>query len=175
MNGNIPEKLIAFQCYKDGTTLVGVVDVELSGGEFMSDELQGAGIAGSIESQTLGHTKPISAKIKFRSRTGQSSELMAPITHMLELRASKQSRTAGGDIVTTPERVVIQGTPKGGIPGGKYETGKAQDCDHEFSVNYLKIVENGVEVLEIDKLGFKYVVNGTDYLASVRSDLGLEG
>lgn len=173
MSGNIPEKLIAFECYKDGTTLVGVVDVEFSGGQFESESMTGAGIAGTLDSPTLGHTQSITAKIKFRSRTRQSSGLMAPEAQNFELRASKQFREAGGGIATRPERVSFQGVPKG--PSlGKYETGKAQDCDHEFEVNYLKIVENGETVLEIDKLGYIYSVNGTDYLASVRSDLGRE-
>ena len=175
MSNNIPEKLIAFNCYKDGTTLVGVVDVEFSGGQFESESLTGAGIAGTLDSPTLGHTQSITAKFKFRSRTRQSMALMAPKAHNLELRASKQFRQADGGIATEPERVVIQGIPKGGVPGGRYETGKAQDCDHEFEVSYLKVVVGGETVLEIDKLGFVYFVDGTDYLAGVRADLGMEG
>ncbi|XPV75521.1 MAG: phage major tail tube protein [Desulfovibrio sp.] len=171
---NIPEKLIAFQCYKDGKVLVGIVDVDFSGGEFMSEELSGAGIAGAIESPTIGHTKPISAKFKFRTRTRQSVELMAPKAHMLELRASVQSRTVGGELASTPEKIVVQATPKGGI-AGKFETGKPQDQERDFSVTYYKAVINGEEALEIDPINSKYVVNGTDYLASVRRDIGMEG
>ena len=55
MSGNIPEKLIAFQCYVDGKTLIGVVDVDLSGGEFDSSEISGAGIAGTIEKIGSAH------------------------------------------------------------------------------------------------------------------------
>ncbi|WFS63458.1 phage major tail tube protein [Pseudodesulfovibrio thermohalotolerans] len=171
---NIPEKLVAFQCYKDGKVLIGVVDVEFSGGENMSEELTGAGIAGAIESPTIGHVKPISAKIKFRTRTRQSVELMAPVAHVLELRASIQSRTVGGALATSPEKVVIQAIPKGGV-GGKFETGKSQDNDRDFSVTYYKAVVNGQEVLEIDPINSKYVVDGVDYLAGVRSDIGMEG
>ncbi|WP_285906835.1 phage major tail tube protein [Pseudodesulfovibrio pelocollis] len=171
---NIPEKLVAFEAYLSGETLLGVVDAEITDITFLSEELRGAGIAGAIKSITLGHVEPMEAKIKFRVKTSQSYKLLAPAAHMLELRASKQSRTVGGALVTSPERVVLQGTPAG-IPGGKYEAGKAMDNEFTFSVTYLKMVENGVDMLEIDQLGYKFVVDGVDYLAGVRADLGREG
>ncbi|MGE4424782.1 MAG: phage major tail tube protein [Pseudodesulfovibrio sp.] len=168
-----PEKLVAFRGYKDGTTLVGIVDMEFSGGEFESDEMSGAGISGTIESPTIGHVKPMTAKVKWRMRTSQSTELDAPTAHNLELRASQQVRDSAGALSTQPIRVVVQVVPKGGI-GTKFEQGKPQDCDAEFAVHYYKEEINGVETKEIDPLNNKYVVNGTDYLAGVRSDIGME-
>lgn len=170
---NIPEKLIAFRAYKKGKQLLGVVDVEISGGESLSETLSGAGIAGEIESQTLGHTSPITAKLNFRQRTKQTVALAEPKSHLIELRASLQSRAAGGEYKTTPERIVLGGTPKSGPFKGKYETGKPLGQEIELAVDYIKIELGGHEVLEIDKLSFIYKVNGVDVLASVREDLGL--
>ncbi|MGL1931754.1 MAG: phage major tail tube protein [Desulfotalea sp.] len=170
---NIPEKLIAFKAYKDGTDLIGIVDVEITGGEPMSETLSGAGIAGEIESQSLGLTKPITVKLKFRQRTKQSVMLASPKSHMLELRASKQSRTVGGEYATSPERIVVQGTPKTSPFTGKFETGKTLDQDLELSVDYIKVELDGEVAVEIDKINFIYSIYGKDMLASVRDDLGM--
>jgi Phage tail tube protein FII len=176
MNGSIPEKLIAFQVYNADGVIVGVADVELPGIEFLTETLSGAGIAGEIDSPVIGHTKSMSAKIKFRTKTRQAVALLAPKRHLLDLRASIQSRSVGdeGGLTNTPERVVLRGVSKKSALG-KFETGKPQDADLEFEVDYLKVVLNGATVLEIDKESMVFAVDGTDYLQAVRSDLGMEG
>lgn len=53
MDKNIPEKLIDFRCYSDGTDLLGMVDVTLPKVDLMSETVKGAGIAGEIDTQEL--------------------------------------------------------------------------------------------------------------------------
>jgi len=171
----IHEKTIAFNVYLGGAELMGVADVELPSPEQIAETVSGAGIAGEYESPTLGHTKSMVAKFKFRSKTSGYFKLLAPQAHELDLRASVQVHdSATGKLGSEPERALIRGIPK--KPGlGKWESGKAQDADVELEVLYLKLVQNGDEVLEVDKLNYIYRVNGTDYLATVRRDLGKEG
>ena len=55
MVNQVPEKLINFRVYLDGNNLIGVADVELPSIEAMTETVKGAGIAGEIDSPTLGH------------------------------------------------------------------------------------------------------------------------
>ena len=44
--------------------------------------------------------------------------------------------------------------------------------ESEFELTYLKMSINGEDVLEIDKINFICMIKGTDYLQTVRSQLG---
>jgi len=173
---NAPEKVVTFNAYNESKVFLGLVDMELPSIEFMTDTISGAGIAGELESPVIGHTKAMTVKLKFRTKTDQTLGLLAPKRHVLDLRASVQSRAIdkGGDLVTTPEKVVVGGMVKKHSLG-KLETAKAQDCEVELDVDYLKLFLNGEAVLEVDKFNMVFKVGSTDYLASVRSDLGMEG
>ena len=43
----------------------------------------------------------------------------------------------------------------------------------EFEVVYMKIELDGRERVELDKYNYKYVVDGVDQMASVRTALGM--
>ncbi len=171
----IPETTIAFNVYLSGTTLMGVATVELPQLQAMTETISGAGIAGEIDAPTMGQFQAMSAKLSFRTKTSNFIELLAPKSHHLDLRAAVQYDDAGaGALVAMPERIVLRGAPKTGNLG-KLELAKPQDSELELEVTYLKIVQDGNEVLELDKLNFIFSVNGKDYLADVRSALGIEG
>jgi phage tail tube protein FII len=148
---NIPEKLINFRVYLDGTDLLGVADVDLPNLEGLTDTVRGAGIAGEIDSPALGHYSPMTLGLNWRTVTGPVTQLAAPKAHHLDLRGSIQFYDAGT---------------------GEYNT-KSGDVANEFSINYIKVWFDDKESVEIDPFNFIARVNGEDYLASVRRDLGL--
>lgn len=173
MSNQIPERLINYKVYKDGTTPLGVATVDLPDIESMTDTVTGAGIAGEIDSPTLGHFGSMGLTLNWRTLTGDATSLAAPQSHHLEFRGSIQVNDAGNGIIkTAPVRVVTRCTPKR-IGLGSLEVAAAMDASNEFEVTYLKLFVGGVERLEIDKYNFVYKVNGVDHLASVRKDLGL--
>ena len=175
MSNQIPEKLINVRVYKDGNVLLGVADVELPSIEFLTDTVSGAGIAGEVDSPVMGHTKSMSVKIKFRTVTANSILLHRPESHHLDIRGSLQFNDAGtGKLVTKAVKVVLKSIPKSGSLG-KMEMGKPQDVEHELEVTYLKMDFDGVEALEVDKFNYIFRVQGEDFLAAVRKDLGMEG
>lgn len=169
----MPEKIISFDVYSGSQLYMGVADVELPNIEFMSETLSGAGIAGELDSPTIGHTSSMSVKIKFRTATKTAMELAAPKRHELTLRASTQAREIadGAALKTYPQKIMIAGTPKSaGL--GKFEPGKMQDVPVDLACDYLKMwIDNEVAV-EIDKFNMIHKVGDTDYLQQVRSDLG---
>lgn len=171
-----PEKIISFDVYSGSQLFMGIADVELPNIEFMSETLSGAGIAGELDSPTIGHTSNMNVKIKFRTATKHALGLSAPKRHELTFRASTQARAIanGAALTTFPQKIMVAGTPKSASLG-KFESGKQQDVPVELSCDYLKSWIDNEPVVEIDKFNMIHKVGDTDYLQQVRSDLGREG
>ena len=169
----MPEKLINFRVYEDGKDLLGVADVELPDLEWMTETVTGAGIAGEIDSPVLGHFKSLALKLKWRTVTGNTTVLAQSKAHHLDLRGSVQRYDAGaGEYKNYPVKVVVKAIPKK-VGLGKLEPGKPQDNESEFECVYLKLWIDGEEKIEIDKYNYIAIVDGVDYLADVRTHLGL--
>ena len=77
-----------------------------------------------------------------------------------------------GEVKIVPVKVVLRGLPMSLEPG-KFEPGKVTDTTVEISAEYLKMTLNGKDVIEIDKYNYVAKIGDTDYLADVRSVLGL--
>lgn len=173
MANQVPEKLINFRVYNEGRDLVGIADAELPALESMTETVSGAGIAGEVDSPTLGHFGSMSLSLTWRTITKDAAKLAQQRAHQLELRGSQQVYDAGAGIYrTVPVRVVAKATPKN-LELGSLAVGAMTDTSSEFEVVYLKVVVDGEEIVEIDKYNFIARIAGTDYLASVRRDMGL--
>ena len=167
----IPDKLINAKVYLEGSSaLLGMADIELPSLEYVTESMSGLGIAGELDTPTLGHFKGITLKFKWNTVNANAVGLLAPKTHQLDIRASVQKFDAGNGEFGTD--AVARTVPKKfGV--GKAEPGKKMDSETEMEVNYLKLSQAGKELIEIDKLNFICTIDGTDYLAAVRSDLGM--
>lgn len=169
----VPEVLSSFRLYKDGTDYLGVADVELPSLEWLTETVGGAGVAGEVESPVVGHFKSLSLKVKWRVLTQNVASLAASKAHHLEARGSIQRFDAGaGEYKSYAVKCLTKAIPKK-IGLGKLEMGKKQDNDLEFECVYLKLWIEDNEVIEIDKYNFICMIDGTDYLAEVRTHLGL--
>ena len=166
------EKLINFRVYNDNQELLGLVDAELPTLEALSETIKGAGIAGEVDSPTLGHFGAMTLKLNWRVTELGALKLAAPKAHAIELRGSIQRWNGSlGTYETLALKVVTRCVPKSG-PLGKLTPAAAQEPSAEFSVRYLKVFLAGRAYLEIDPLNFICVIDGVDYLAGVRRDLG---
>ncbi|MHC1791787.1 phage major tail tube protein [Solidesulfovibrio sp.] len=169
----VPEKLINYKVFRDGVDLVGLADVDLPDVEHLSESLSGSGLAGEFDSPTIGHTKDMTLKMKFRTIYKPVVGLVEPKPVLFDLRLSVQAVDAGtSEYSSYPSRIVVRGVPKKkGL--GKLDPGKKMDNEIELAVTYLKIYVDDDEVLEVDKLNFIFKVNGVDALAQVRAHLGM--
>lgn len=167
----IPEKLINFRVYLEGDPVNGVADVELPKLKSMTTTVEGAGIFGQVESPVLGHLEAISVTVNFRMMGDGASKLMAPKAHLLDFRGSQQISDAGS-YSTKPMRLTMKGTPTE-VDLGKLKVGESTESSIQFSVSYLKLYVDGVEWIEVDQFNGVYRVDGVDYSASVRADLGI--
>lgn len=97
----IPERLINFRCYRNGTDLLGVATVTLPQFQAMTDTVSGAGIAGEVETPVLGHYSSITTTVAFRTITADVTALASQMAHPLDFRGSQQVYDASsGKFVT---------------------------------------------------------------------------
>lgn len=169
----IPDKLTDFRVFNDAQDLIGVVDVDLPDLEADTEELRGAGIAGTIETPALGQLKSLTVGLSFRTMTDSSHKLLAPKAHKLTLYGSLQFFDgASGENAEKQCKIYVQAIPKKKSLG-KFDSGKQTETKMELEATYLKLTLDGEDRIEIDKLNYIYAIDGTDYLADVRTNLGL--
>lgn len=168
----LPERIVGYRAYKDGNTLLGLVDVELPKISLQGETLKGAGILGEMETPTMGYTKALTAKLNFRTTTAQMLSLMECVGHSIEFRDAVQKYDpAAGKRTFDKVRIVVIGFPST-AELEKLESNGANASSIELNLIYIKYVINDIVALEIDKVNYKYVVNGNDTLAVVREALG---
>lgn len=172
----IPEAVINFAAFgEDNAQMLGIADVELPELEAMTVEVKGAGVAGVIDAPIQGHYTSTTLKLNWRTITGNVSILTAPKAHQLDIRASVQEvDPAEGANITKPIKLVVKAIPKKtGL--GKFDVGEKSDTTMEFETVYLKLTVGDDVKIELDKFAYICVIEGVDYLESVRTDLGLGG
>lgn len=169
----IPEKLSAFRVYVNGDDQVGIADVQLPVLQAMSESVKGAGIAGEVDAPVSGHFGSMEVSFNWRTLDKSAVELMAPGVLHMDLRGEQEIYNSTDRIIEKQAvKVVLACRPKEFDPG-KFDTGAQTGSSSKFEVLYEKITVGGVDVLEYDKYGYIYTVNGTDYMAQTRDNLGL--
>ncbi len=169
----VPEKLINFRVYMNGDDLVGISDVTLPKLEAITETVKGAGIAGEIDSPTIGHFGSMELELNWRTLLQTNVILAKPTGVDLDLRGAIQMNdSATGTLKSVPAKVVVRGLPKS-TDLGKLEMGATTDTKNTIEVTYIKVTIDGSDVLEVDKYNYICTIDGTDYLSDVRTALGL--
>lgn len=166
------EQTINYRCYKDGNQLLGVTTIDLPNLETMTETISGAGIAGEMDVPVMGQFAPISCTLNFSSVTKSQVQLLSPLQHNLVLRGSIQKHDSStGQVINVPIRYEITGRNKAVTPG-TMAVAKPTEGSVEIEVIAIAFFENNEERFEIDKLNSIFRVDGVDYLAGVRNDIG---
>ncbi|WP_196601748.1 phage major tail tube protein [Pectinatus frisingensis] len=165
------DKLAAYAVVNGGLQESGIADVELPDIDYMAEKISGAGIAGELETLTLGHTQSMVTKIKWRTVTKDSINLYAPAAHNLVFLGAQQIIDAGtGDIDIQQVRISVRVMPKK-LSLGKMDVNTKTDTANDFETLYLKVEIDGTKMIEIDKLNYIFYVNGTDYMSGIKTAL----
>lgn len=164
--------IVNFAVFEDATEYYGMAEVTLPEITQLTEEIKGAGIAGSFNAAFAGHIEAMSLTLNFRSVTADAIKLSEPRPHKLDLRVAQQltNNTTGKYIQQAVKHVVVA-TPTKFSPG-KLAPASSAEASGEYAVTYFATYINGIKKLEIDILNFIYFVNGVDYLADVRKALG---
>lgn len=169
----IPEKLINFSVYKDGKDWLGLASVDLPSIDAMTETVSGAGIAGEVDSPTLGHFGSMTMTLNWRTLSRPGANLFEQKAHSLTIRGAQQVYDSqNGEYRSVGVAVTVRATPKTGALGS-LAPNTATNSTNEMEITYIKIDIDGKTVLEIDKFNFKCVINGVDTLAEVRQQLGM--
>jgi P2 family phage contractile tail tube protein len=111
-------------------------------------------------------------KLKFRIATKAALRLLAPVKQVFDIRGSAQlQESISGNLISQGWRVECSGQPKH-VGLGKFEPGKVQGVEVDIEVATIRISLDGEPLVELDKFNMIFRVDGVDYLAKVRADLG---
>lgn len=171
-NAILPEVLNHFNIYNDrAQKLIGVSgEIELPELEAITDTLEGSGVLGEIEDPVTGQFSSAKIKIPFSVLYEDYFSILDTTNPpQLTLRASMQCMDpTTGATGYYPVKIVVRGKASTSTLG-KVVKGKKMEPEVEMEILYIKIQINNKTVLELDKLNFKFVLNGVDMLAKIRS------
>lgn len=168
----VDELVVNYAIYEDATEHLGTTEVTLPDLEYMTEELQGAGIAGTVEEIIMGHLNAMTTTLNFRTVTKSAVSLMTPTVHKIDLRVAQQQmnmRTSQTNISAVKHIMKVK--PKK-TSLGKVASASTADVSGEYAVSYYAMYLEGKKVTEIDPLNFVCIINGVDYLKEVRKALG---
>ena len=138
--------------------------------EAITDTLDGSGVLGEIEDPVTGQFSSMKMKIPFAVLYEDMFSIMNTTKPpQLTLRGSMQCMDPStGETGYYPVKIVVRGKASTSNMG-KVVKGKKMEPEVELEILYIKIQINNKTVLELDKLNFKFVLNGEDMLAKIRS------
>ncbi len=170
----VPELVHSFNIYDDkAKRLIGISgEVDLGELKAMTDTVGLAGMLGEYDAPATGHFSSIKLKIPFAIVYGNIFELLDP-TGAIQLTLRGSMQTIGQEDFKVDHygvKIVVWGRMTStGL--GKWANAKKGEPEVELEITYIKIMIDGEEALELDKLNFKYAVNGKDAMAKIRSQI----
>ena len=168
----IDELVINFVVYEDATEYLGMAEATLPDLEFLTEEINGAGIGGNVEEIIIGHLSAMTTTLNFRTVCKSAVRLLEPSVHKLDLRVAQQqmnNRTSETEVSSLKHIMKVK--PKK-TALGKVAAASTADVSGEYAVSYYALYIDGKKNTEIDPLNFICIINGYDYLAKVRKALG---
>lgn len=170
MAAALPEVLNHYNVYNEGQVLIGISgEVELPDFEAITDTIEGSGIIGTLEEPVTGQFDSMQIKIPFSVLYEDLFAILDTTTPpTLTLRGSMQCMDPTTGVTDYyPVKVVVRGKAKT-TKLGKMSKGKKMEPEVELEIQYISIDINGKNVVTLDKLNFKYSINGVDLMEKIR-------
>lgn len=170
----MPEVLNDFRIYDENSdTLYGVAKIELPDFKSITATIKGVGVGGEIEAPVLGQFESLETKLTHNINDKWNLTMVGGRAVALEARAANQYwDSANNNYVMEKVRVVIRGRTKQ-MSGGSWEPASTTDAENTIETTYIKYEVNDKTLLEVDKYAYKFVVNGTDIMQTIRDALGI--
>jgi uncharacterized protein len=146
-------------------------DLQLPSIEKMTDTIKGAGILGEIDMPTFGQISSMTFSVNHRADNGQYAMLSRPGAIKAEVTWVTDVLNSSDIKIGLQTHKVFMTMFNKKYDMGKIEVNAGQDGSSEHTVVYVRKLVDGKEVLLIDQLNNKYVVNGKDYMAELRAAL----
>lgn len=162
-----------FRVYIDGDYQGGIAEGEFPTLEFMTSEIKGSGLAGTINMPAPGHFGSIPITLTWRTLADNYMVLGENRGHELDMYSEHLDWDSGAsDYVSRQVHIYVKAlTTKMDL--GKMVVGESADVTSEHEAFYVKVEIDKKEMLEIDKTNYIYKVQGVDYLTDTRRALGM--
>lgn len=170
----VPEMVTDAKVYWEGAdTMIGVANIDLPELSSMTTSITGVGLAGEIDAPVKGHFQSMELTINWRTPHVTALQMSGGKPVNLEIWANIQNMDGGkNEYDDDCLRIVARGRAKSYAPG-TLETGNTTDSSNTIEVHYYKVEYEGKTIVEIDKYNYKAIVNGVDFLAQVRKNIGM--
>lgn len=164
----LPVRIANYNMYRGTKLLNGVAgEIKMPNLEGMSETLDGAGILGELDVANPGHFGALAVEVPFRTLDDQSFELLKNSDEALILRGATQYMNRETQkLEHFSVKVTLKG-PRKSLDLGTFAVGKATGSKVTIDAWYIKVEVNGEVYTELDKLNFKFILNGEDQLKDI--------
>ena len=164
---------INYSVFEGSTRFLGTASADLPNISFLTTTLNGSGIGGNIEAVIRGMVDTMTLTLKFRNLQSEAASLITPERHTIELRVVMQvENPVSGELEELPAKHVFTVAPKT-LNGGSIAPASTGDPSGEYAVRYWAYYVNSEEQFMIDPLNSICRINGTDWMESIRAELGI--
>lgn len=168
MDGLIPVRIANYNIYLGTKKLEGLAEeTKMPNMETISETLSGAGIMGELDVGNPGHFGSLAVEFSFRTLDSQSFELLKNSDEAVILRGATQYMNRETGKLEHYGVVVTLKGPRKGLDLGSFAVGKGTGTKVTVDAWYIKVEVNGEVYTELDKINFKYILNGEDMLANI--------
>ena len=166
------QAFINFECYEDSVNLLGIAKIKLPDISWLTQQMQGAGIAGKYDAVLIGLMDAMELGLDFLSVTDDVVSLLAPKKHHIDLRAAQQYwDTVQVEQLVQADKYVLVVVPKS-LSGGTVGPANPAEASGKYAVYRYEAYKDGKELWLLDPLNYICRVGGVDYLEPVRKALG---
>lgn len=170
---SVVQQTINYEVYCDGDRFLGTATVDLPELTYMTNEISGAGVAGKVDMPTLSHMENMEMTLHWRNIFERPTHLLNQNSFVLTLRGAVQRYDAGTGLQQVlPVKIDVRCLSVT-TTLGKFEPGEQSETESKFHIDRIRIEVDGKEVFFHDKFNFAHEVEGKDYLADVRTALGI--
>ena len=139
--------------------------------ETLTETIKGAGIAGELDLPTLGQLASMTYEIGFKRSNKKAVTFFGQKLQHFETRwVTDVLDSENGKVVHSANKEIVKAIPKS-LDLGSLEGNTANETTVAMEVTYYKFIQDGVTLLEIDKLNNVFIVDGWDYAAPLREAL----
>lgn len=170
----VPEMLQDARVYWDGEdNMMGIANVDMPELSSSTASITGVGLAGEIDAPVHGHFQSMEMTLNWRTPHTSGLRISGGKPVSLQVYGSIQSMDSGANEYVEEQIVVtVRGRAKSYAPG-TFEAMNTTDSSNTIEVHYIKIEMDGKTVVEIDKFGYKCIVDGVDFMAKIRQNIGM--
>lgn len=170
----VPEMLNEARVYWDGEdNMIGIANVDLPEMSSSTTSITGVGFSGELDAPVHGHFGSMELTLNWRTPHVTGLRIVGGQPVALQIYGDVQNMDGGENNYVHDQIIVtVRGRAKSYAPG-TFEAMNTTDSSNTIEVHYYKVEYEGETIVEIDKYGYKCVVNGEDFMKKIRSNIGM--